>query len=78
MIPNNTYKLLSENHFRQYLQTIVRESFQTILTNYYQRTNCKLHLEDIIREFNSFQRILLIYSTFIISNSSQTMLLALA
>ena len=77
MIPNNTYKLLSENHFKQYLQTIVRESFQTILTNYYQRTNCKLHLEDI-REFNSFQRILLIYSTFIISNSSQTMLLALA
>ena len=81
----NYYRI---NDSKQYLQTIIRESFQTILTNYcqriqtiltnyYQRTNCKLHLEDI-REFNSFQRILLIYSTFIISNSSQTMLLALA
>ena len=81
----NYYRI---NDSKQYLQTIIRESFQTILTNYcqriqtiltnyYQRTNCKLYLEDI-REFNSFQRILLIYSTFIISNSSQTMLLALA
>ena len=88
IIPNSSYKLLQDNDSKQYLQTIIRESFQTILTNYcqriqtiltnyYQRTNCKLHLEDI-REFNSFQRILLIYSTFIISNSSQTMLLALA
>ena len=32
MIPNNTYKLLSENHFKQYLQTIVRESKQYLQT----------------------------------------------
>ena len=62
IILNNTYKLLSE------------KSFQTLLTNYYQITNCKLCLQEFIREFNSFQRILPIYSTFITDNSLKTMI----
>ena len=41
----------------------MRESFQTILTNYCQRTKCKASLQEFIREFTSFQRTLPIYST---------------
>ena len=53
---DNTYKLLSE------------KSFQTILTNDYQRTSCKMCLQESIRGFNSFQRIFSIYSSFITDN----------
>ena len=40
IIPNNTYKLSPQ------------KLFQTILTNYYHRNNCKLCLQKFIRYFN--------------------------
>ena len=45
IISRNTYTLLSQNHFKQYLQPITRESFQAILTNYCQRNHFKQYLQ---------------------------------
>ena len=62
IIQNKSWKLLQEKSL-QYLQTITRESFQTMLTNYYHRNHCKLCLQKFIKELNLFQAILPIYST---------------
>ena len=58
--PNNSYKLLSEKLSKQFLQTFITEvipknafkllpekSFQTILTNFYHRSNFKQCLQTI-------------------------------
>ena len=46
-ILTNYYK---RNHSKQYLQTIIKESFQTILTNFYQRNHWKHLLQTPARE----------------------------
>ena len=85
LLQHKIYQQLLENHFKQYLHTFIwepianyaynslsEESFQTVLTYFYLRANCKLCFQEFIREFNSFQTMLPIYSTFITKNDFET------
>ena len=63
IIPNNSYKLLSEKSSKQFLQTITEiipnhfykllpeKSFETILTNSYHRSHFKQCFQTILNDY---------------------------
>ena len=55
--------------FPNYSKLQIRRNYSKT-TNCYQRNYCPVCLQQFIREFNSFQTILLIYRQFITGNSA--------